>query len=115
MYGTLTLFPFMESFQKILDNPKLNITITELKRYSYSTGGKHKHTVIKEEENNLVGTTINFGNFVSMDSSKSFQVPFSIPIPIYTYPSINFFYNGYVKHFIIVELPDIQAKRTKIL
>ena len=114
MYGTITLFPFMESFQKILDNPKLNITITELKRYSYSTGGKHKHTVIKEEENNLVGTTINFGNFVSMDSSKSFQVPFSIPIPIYTYPSINFFYNGYVKHFIIVELPDIQAKRTKM-
>jgi hypothetical protein len=112
--GTITLFPFIQSFEKITTNPKLNITITELKRYSYSTGsGKHKRTVVKKEEKNLVSTSIDFGALVTMDYSAGIKIPFSVQIPNDAYPSINFGYGGYVKHLFIVELPDLKAKRTK--
>jgi len=115
MTGTITLFPFIQSFEKITDNPKLNITIAELKRYSYQAGsGKHKHTVVKKEENNIASTSIDFGALVTMNFSEGIKIPFSIQIPYNAYPSINFTYNGYVKHFFIVELPDLKAKRTKM-
>ena len=115
MSGTITLFPFIQSFEKIMDNPKLNITIAELKRYSYQAGsGKHKHTVVREEEKNIASTSIDFGALVTMNYSEGFKVPFSIQIPYNAYPSIKFSLNGYAKHFIIIELPDIKAKRTKM-
>ena len=101
--GTITLFPFIQSFEKITTNPKLNITITELKRYSYSTGsGKNRRTVVKREERNLVSTSIDFGAFVTMDFSAGFKVPFSVQIPNDAYPSINFGYGGYVRHLFII-------------
>ena len=112
--GTITLFPFIQSFEKITTNPKLNISITEQKRYSYSTGsGKHKRTVVKREERNLVSTCIDFGALVTMDFSAGFKVPFSVQIPNDAYPSIKFGYGGYVKHLFIVELPNLKAKRAK--
>ena len=115
MSGTITLFPFLQSFEKIMEYPKLNITINELKHYSYTTGsGKHKRTVHVKEEKNLVNTSIEFVNYVSMDFSAGFKIPFSVQIPDDTYPSINFGYNDVVRHSFIVELPEVEAKRTKI-
>ena len=115
MSGTITLFPFLQSFEKIMEYPKLNITINELKHYSYTTGsGKHKRTVHVKEEKNLVNTSIEFVNYVSMDFSAGFKIPFSVQIPDDAYPSINFGYNDVVRHSFIVELPEVEAKRTKI-
>ena len=53
MSGTITLFPFIQSFEKIMANPKLNITIMKLKHYTYSIRSwKYSHTVdIKQEKN----------------------------------------------------------------
>ena len=115
MSGTITLFPFIQSFEKITANPKLTIIITELKHYSYTSGsGKHKHTVHVNEERNLVDTSIDFGNFVSMNYSAGFKIPFSVQIPDDAYPTMNFGFD-YVKHLFKVELPDVEAKRTKII
>lgn len=116
MSGTITLFPFIQSFEKIMANPKLNITIKEIKHYSYSTGsGKNRRTVSRNEDNDLFSTSIDFGNLVTMDYSAGFKVPFSIQIPYNAYPSIKFAYAGIVKHYIIIELPDLKAKRTKMI
>lgn len=115
MSGTITLFPLIKSFEKIMANPKLNIIITEFKHYSYKRGsGKSRHNEIVKEERNLINTSIDFGNFVSMDYSAGFKIPFSVQIPNDAYPTINFGWGDFVKHSFIVELPDVEAKRTKI-
>jgi hypothetical protein len=115
MTGTITLFPFQQSFEKIKANPKLYIIITEFKHYTYRAGGKRKkHYINVNEEKNLLNTIIEFGNFVSMDYSAGFKIPFSVQIPNDAYPSINFGDYNIVKHLFTVELPDVEAKRTKI-
>ena len=115
MSGTITLFPLLQSFEKVMANPKLNITITEFKYYSYSKrSGKHSTTVTRKEEKNIVNTSIDFGALVTPDYSAGFKVPFSIQIPNDAYPSL-FFYRAYVKHYFIVELPELNAKRTKMI
>jgi len=115
MSGTITLLPLLQPFEKIIANPKLNITITEFKYFSYSRqGGKHSSTVTRREEKNLVNTSIDFGALMTPDYSAGFKVPFSIQIPNDAYPTIKFTYKGHVKHYFIVELPDLNAKRTKM-
>ena len=59
MSGTITLFPLIKSFEKIMANPKLNIIITEFKHYSYKRGsGKSRHNEIVKEERNLIPALI---------------------------------------------------------
>ena len=113
MSGTITLFPFLASFEKIKANPKLEIIIAELKHYCYSTGSKHHNKVSRDENRNLVNTSIDFGSLVTSDFSAGFKVPFSIQIPNDAYPTLCF-RGGYVKHCLIVELPDLDAKKGKM-
>ncbi len=49
-----------------------------------------------------------------MDYSAGFKIPFSVQIPNDAYPTINFGWGDFVKHSFLVELPDVEAKRTKI-
>ena len=112
--GTITLYPFIQSFEKIMDNPSFNIAINQFQHYSYSTGsGKKRHTVVRNEEKNLITTTINFQDKIKTDYSSGFAVPFSVQVPENAYPSVSAI-NAYVKHLFIVDLPHTETKRTVV-
>ena len=115
IYGTITLFPLIQSFEKLMDNPSLYITINQSARYRYTAGtGKHQTTIAKNEEINLVTTTVHFEDKIKEDYSSGFAIPISIQIPKNAYPSINAVNDAYVRHLFIVELPLIETKRTKM-
>ena len=115
IYGTITLFPHIESFEKINDNPSLYITISQSGRYTYTTrSGKHSTTHSKTEDIKLVTTTVHFEDKIKADYSSGFAIPFSIQIPKNAYPSVNTITHDYIRHLFIVELPLIETKRTKM-
>ena len=96
--------------------PNLNISLMQLQYYSYSTGsGKHKHTVREHEDINLINSSLNIKDFVTPDYKAGFSIPFSVQIPINAYPSIYEYIDSYVKHFLIIELPQAKSKRTKMI
>jgi hypothetical protein len=111
--GTITLFPFLQSFEQLRDKPQLNITILQKQHYNYSSGGKHKRYAEQDEDLNLVNITINFKDKISTDYLSGFSIPFSIQLPKNAYPSIVGI-GAFVKHYFIVELPHVDVKRTKL-
>ena len=111
--GTITLFPSLQSLEKIKENPQLTITIFQKQYYHISSNGNKNSVSKSEEDTNLTSTNINFGDIVTPDYSAGYSIPFKLQIPDQAYPTI-FIHMGYVKHFFIVELPHMNAKRTKM-
>ena len=92
-----------------LNNPKALFTIKQLQRYTYSDG-EHSHvekldTILFEEE--LV-----FNSFIGANLLITIHIPFSVNLPIYSYPSCSFSDGGYVKHNFSVEFLHLNIKRT---
>ena len=114
--GAITIFPRLESIFQLICEPQLNIKINQRQQYRYSTGsGKNRHTVFAHEEITLATINVNFEKIISMDYSSGFKIPFSIQIPMDTYPSIFIGISSHVKHLLIVEFPQVEAARTKII
>ena len=114
--GTIFLFPRLESFFQITDEPTLNIILYQKSHYSYSTGsGKNKRTVTREDIIKLVSDNLNFKNYMTQDllNGSGFSIPFSVQIPFNAYPTIISSYSAYVAHYITVELPQVEGKRSK--
>ena len=114
--GTIILFPRIESIDPLVCEPQLTIKINQRQHYSYTTGsGKNKRTVSENEEITLASTNINFEKIISMDYSSGFKIPFSIQIPLDINPSIYITLYNSVMHLLIVELPQAEAVRTKVI
>lgn len=115
--GKIILFPRLESIFQILEEPQLNIILYQKAHYSYSTGtGKNRRTVSRTDEKNLLNINLNCKNYINenfTDYSSGFSIPFSILIPINAYPSIITHHSAYVIHYFIIELPQVNGKRTK--
>ena len=112
MSGKITFIYFKEPTEKIvINNQEINITVKEIKYYSCLTGsGKHRRIITKNEETNLINMDIN-SKISECEKTLELEAPFSLHIPDNTSPSINFIYDGYVRHLFIVELKEINAKR----
>ena len=114
IYGKITLYPFLQSFEKIMENPNFNITINQLQHYVYSTGtGKNRHTVSVNEDIVLLTVNVNFKSVIKTDYSSGFIVPIRLQIPKNAYPSL-VATNASVKHYFVVDIPHTKTIRTKL-
>ena len=53
-----------------------------------------------------------FPNFEGSNLLNKIKIPFQIQVPSKAYPTCNFSLSNYVHHFLIVDFPSIEAKRT---
>ena len=60
----------------------------------------------------LVSYNYNFDDFLNNNTNNSINIPINFILPKYTYPSIYFSRDCYVKHFFSVEYPYFKVKRT---
>ena len=123
--GFISLFSKNILKKTILINPYAKIILLEKHHYEYSSEGIIKNKKIdklfnqekKEEENiTLLSKTLVFQKYNnSTVSSEALKIPFQIRIPKKAYPSCIFDSTSYVKHFLIIEFPFINAKKTIII
>ena len=97
-----------------LNDPKVLFLITEKQKYRYSAGNKGGSR--NEEINrNIFNNYLIFNNFMGANLLTGITIPFSIQLPLIAKPSLsmNFraYHNGYIRHFLIVEMPYFKIKR----
>ena len=83
--------------------------IREYHHYNYCTGVDND----TECESYLLLTKMkSFPNFEGSNLLNKIKIPFQIQVPSKAYPTCNFSLSNYVHHFLIVDFPSIEAKRT---
>ena len=98
-----------------LKNPKALFTIYEKQKYTYSGSDNNTSTESKE---NKYENYILFNNFIGANLLTGINIPFSYKIPILTHPTCSFkvsYYQGFIKHYFSIELPNLKVKRTLII
>jgi hypothetical protein len=59
--GIITIFPSLEVFEPLMENPELVITLKEYQHYTYTTkSGKHTTTHVVSRTNELINSKINY-------------------------------------------------------
>ena len=114
--GIITIFPSLEVFEPLMENPELVITLKEYQHFTYTIKhGKHSTTHTVSRTNELINSKINFKDIITPDYSAGFKIPISLQISKEAYPTIFFeFDSRYVRHYFTVEVPNC-AKRTKLI
>ena len=112
--GNLILSPKYNLIENIINNPVINIIITQYQNYSFDEGSDTK---IEKDIIPLVNISINIKEALNneMNDSKKIKIPIEFKLPIETYPSVYFGENKYVKHFLTVEYPFFNVKRTVMI
>ena len=112
--GTITLFPTSEIIEQLMANPELIITLQEFQKYEYSI--TEDSSKFENKNYILINTKINFKDSLQSDNSSGIEIPFSFEIPKLATPTIFYSsYNDYIRHFLSVEVPICEAKRTKLI
>ena len=114
--GTITLCPTLEVFDPLSNKPELNIILDEYQCYTYTTGtGNKKKVHHTYNKNSLINTKLNFKEFMTAEHSPEIKVPFSVKIPKLSYPTLMLNNNDFVRHYFTIDLPQCNAKRTKVI
>ena len=114
--GTITLCPTLEVFDPLSNKPELNIILDEYQCYTYTTGtGNKKKVHHTYNKNSLINTKLNFKEFMTAELSPEIKVPFSVKIPKLSYPTLLLNNNDFVRHYFTIDLPQCNAKRTKVI
>lgn len=120
--GTLSLFPKTNytQTQNQLINPYAVITLEERHFYQYTdkhydSRSKTSDSITREEQENIILFTDNlhFQSNMGLNISNGLRIPFAIKIPNLAYPSCIFERTTYVKHFLSITFPSIDAKKTE--
>ena len=97
-----------------LTEPKFLFQITEKQKIDYSGGdneGSHHEQINRDIFNNY----LIFNNFMGANLLTGITIPFSIQLPLIAKPSLSIYFggnhNGYIRHFLIVEMPCFKVKR----
>jgi hypothetical protein len=108
--------------QTKLINPYGLLSLNEKHYYeyyeSYYDESKKTHDFRKREEIEnvpLLSVQMDFSNFSGANILVGIQIPFQIKVPETAYPSCLFENNEYVKHFLTIEIPSIEAKKTEAI
>ena len=108
--------------QTQLINPYGLLSLNEKHYYeyyeSYYDESKKAHNLRKREEIEnvpLLSVQLDFSNFSGANILVGIQIPFQIKVPETAYPSCVFENNEYVKHFLTIEIPSIEAKKTEVI
>ena len=107
--GWIILTPKFNLIEEIITHPQLYLRITQYQYYTYTVGSDTEHEV---ESLDLVSTNYNFEDFLNNNTSNSINVPINCILPNYSYPSIFFSSDSYVKHFFSIDYPYFKVKRT---
>ena len=114
--GTITLCPTLEVFDPLTNNPELIIILDEFQCYTYTTGsGKKKQVHHAYKRYNLIDTKLNFKEHMPTGHSPEIKIPFSVNIPRLSYPTLLLNENDFVRHYFTIDLPQCNAKRTKVI
>ena len=70
---------------------------------------------VAEENIPLLTVPMNFSNFQNANIMNTVKIPFQIQIPLNSYPSLIFGSTSFVKHYLCIDFPSIQAKKTVIV
>ena len=89
----------------------------EYREYYYDDSRKTTSSRTRNEVENipLLSIPMEFTNFMGANILLGIQIPFEIKTPETAYPSCIFGTNEYVKHFLTIEIPSLEAKRTEII
>ena len=99
----------IDGLQTNLQEPNATFQIREYHHYNYCTGVDND----TECESYLLLTKMkSFPNFEGSNLLNKIKIPFQIQVPSKAYPTCNFSLSNYVHHFLIVDFPSIEAKRT---
>ena len=102
--GNLDIQPKNEIKETILNDTKVTIKIIQLQYYS---DGEY----FDKNEKDILIENFDFVNFKGANILSGINISFSIKIPLNIHASL-IYYGDYVKHFLFVEFPGINAKRT---
>jgi len=117
--GTLFLIGKRGLIQTQLIDPTAKATLSEIQHYVYqeeTQGGEGNETIERdeEEENIIFENRLCFSEYTGANLVSGVQIPFSIQVTN-CYPSCIFSSRDYVKHFLTIEFPSVQAKRTEMI
>ena len=122
VYGSIILRPKEGLQQTLLTSPYATLYLTEYFYYKYTESQydpAHKNnryvTKVAEENIPLLTLPLNFSNFQNANIMTTITIPFQVQIPLNCYPSCIFDSTSYVKHYLSIDFPSIQAKKTAII
>ena len=98
-----------------LKEPKALFAIYEKHQFDFSGKGLKISTKTKE---NKYKKDFFFNNFIGANLLTGINIPFSYKIPILAHPTCSFkvsYYQGFIKHYFSIELPNLKVKRTLII
>ena len=120
--GSIHLRPKPGNTNSFLDNPQASLYITEYAYYTYSvnevdprTNQTHYVSKVAEENIPVLNIPLNFSNFQNANINNGLKLPFTFQVPLRIYPSCMFNSSTFIKHYLCVEFPSIQAKKTTII
>ena len=93
-----------------LIDPKALIIIKQKQKYDYSDS--ENQTQIEKIESFLYKNYLAFNSFIGANLLTKINIPFSIVLPINSYPSCSFKDGGYIKHSLSIEFQVLKVKRT---
>lgn len=110
MNGNIKLIPKAGLYKECKNFSQLIIKITQHSHYIYQVGSDYE---VDEEIIELMKHNYKFSDFISVDDDEAqMNLPFNYDLPTYTRPSIFINNDDYVKHFITIEYPHFNTKRT---
>ena len=120
--GTIILKPKEGLQNPLLSNPFATCYLTEYFYYTYTENEfnqvKNRSELVSkvaEENIPLLTVPMNFSNFQNANIMNTVKIPFQIQIPLNSYPSLIFGSTSFVKHYLCIDFPSIQAKKTVIV
>lgn len=94
-----------------LKEPNALFIINQNQIYDYYSPQFGDYT--SDEKNlNIYENTLTFNDFTGANLLSKIIIPFSVKLPLSTYPSVSFSDGGYVEHTFSVEFPSLKIKRT---
>ena len=106
--GNLDIQPKSGINETILNDTNVTIKIIQLQYYSY---GDAECGISGSDEKDIFIENFDFVNFKGANILSGIKISFSIKIPLNIHASL-IFKGDYVKHYLFVEFPGINAKRT---
>ena len=111
MIGNIKLIPKFGLYQECIKYCEIYIIITQHSHYTYRRGSDLE---TEEEITQLIYNRFRFSDFMQLGQQNEINIPINIILPKIAHPSIFLNNSDYVKHFITIEYPYFNVKRTLI-
>ena len=111
MVGNIKLIPKFGLYQECIKYCEIYIILTQHSHYTYRRGSDLE---TEEETIQLINSRLRFSDFMQLGQQNEINIPINIILPKFAHPSIFLNNSDYVKHFITIEYPYFNVKRTLI-